>query len=278
MAFYDKEKILEEANSLMVIEYLGVDYITKGSYVYIKCPGHLERLGKEDANFGNCVLTEKGYHCFACNVTVNMIDMVKEIEECDYAEALGIIGDALGGRNNYIISGEAVYSESREKTLSQYDFELLGLKSNVSIDEIAFVSNNKKMIIEEGYIPKIPDNCKDNDLYFATKHKSYSLRLLKNESPSLYYSIVKNKAKESMDKYQYMIDNVCNRNSEKSSILLPLSNGELSEEVLYDLRNAYRDMYNRCKEIYIEIDNELCDEKSTSDEEPNKIPNYNLFE
>lgn len=280
MAFYDKDRLLEEATSLMIVEYLGVDHIAKGGYVYIKCPGHLDRLGKEDAHFGNCVLTEKGYHCFACGITVNIVQMVREIQDCDYPEALGIIGDALGGRNNYTLSGTSIPNLEANKQLVQSDLELLGLKPNISIDEIHFISNDKKYISNEGYIPKIPPNDIANEIYLATTHKSYSLRTLRIEDPCVYYTLIKNKAKEAMDKYQFMMDVVCDRTSKESILLLPLcQSGELDDEIIYDFKHLYMDMYNRCKEIYMEIDAEMCGDVSNEViEEPPKIPHYNLFD
>ena len=71
---------------MMLVEFLGIDHEIKGSYTYIKCPGHLKRVGKVDNNFGNCILTEKGYHCFACKggTTVGLIDMVQELQDCEH--------------------------------------------------------------------------------------------------------------------------------------------------------------------------------------------------
>lgn len=281
MAFYDRERLLEEATSMMLIEFLGVDYETKGSYTYIKCPGHLKRMHKIDNNFGNCVLTEKGYHCFACNggTTVGLIDMVQELQECEYVEALEVIGDALGGRKNYRISGDEISTYEVNKTLSKSDFELLGLASSVTVDEIQFTSNDKKYIVENDCIPKAPPQISDAEIYLAVTRKSYSLISLRNDSPEVYYSFIKQKAKEAMDKYQFMMDVVCERSSKESSILLPLCKTDsLEDEVLYDYKHLFMDMYNRCKEIYMEIDDDMCGNTPVEIVEEPKIPKYNLFD
>lgn len=281
MAFYDKNRLLEEATSMMLVEFLGIDHEIKGSYTYIKCPGHLKRVGKVDNNFGNCILTEKGYHCFACKggTTVGLIDMVQELQDCEYVEALEVIGDALGGRKNYRISGDEISTFEVNKTLSQSDFELLGLSSSVSIDEIQFISNDKKYIVENDCIPKGTPNIEDIETYLATTRKTYSLRTLKIDAPEVYHTLIKRKAKEAMEKYQFMMDVVCDRTSKESAILLPLcEKTDLEDEVLYDFKHIFMDMYNRCKEIYMEIDDDMCGKIIQEIEEDIKIPNYNLFD
>lgn len=277
MAYYDQERLNEEANSQIIADYLGIESEIKGSRTWIKCPGHFARMGKEDRNFGNCVLTEHGYHCFACNKIIHQTQMVMEFADCDYNEALGIIGDALGGRENYLLSGDVLKQHTIEKALSAEDLELIGLVPNVSIDIVESLSNDKKQIVQDELIPVIPSTGSqfDFELYCATTHKSYSIRLLKNEDPETYYRLIRQKAKESMDKYQKMIE-ICERSSEQSKILLPLcETNELNEEVLYDFKHLFMDMYNRCKEIYFENGAEETEEAPTI-EEP-KIPKYNLF-
>ena len=288
MAFYDKDRLLEEANAQMVAEYLGMEMQYKGGNIQIKCPGHLKRLGKEDNNFGSCVLTEKGYHCFACHKTVGLINMVIEVEDLEnrsdemtssdiFNEALGIIGDALGGREIYKIYGQTDIAEERTKTLSVEDIALLGLKSNTVIDIIETVSNDKRIICEEDFIPKIPNtgDVFDASTYLGVTRKSYSLRLLKNEDPIAYAKIIKKCAQKAMDKYQEMI-NACEHTSEKSDIFNLISTGT-KDELLYDFKHIYMDMYNRCKEIYMETEVPEEDNEPLMPEPP-KIPRYNLFD
>lgn len=283
MAFYDKDRLLDEANAQMVAEYLGMDMLYKGNTIQIKCPGHLKRMHHEDQNFGNCSLTEKGYHCFACHKTVGLIQMVMEYEQIDdYAEALGIIGDSLGGRENYLISGDVQIREATSKVLSNEDLELLGLKANVSIDYIESVSNNKKMLVSEELIPKIPNTglTFDAQTYLGTTHKTYSIRLLKNEDPEVYYTLIKNKAKEAMDKYEFLLETVCKKANKEFNFLSPIfgKSEEKNEELLYDLKNMYMDMYNRAKEIYMDIDENDCGNVEVQQPEEITIPHYDLFD
>ena len=60
---YDIEEILDNVTGREVAEYFGLDIVHRGAYDFIHCPGHFERLGKEDTRANNCILTEYGYHC-----------------------------------------------------------------------------------------------------------------------------------------------------------------------------------------------------------------------
>ena len=79
-----------------VADYIGMEVVKRGANLCIRCPGHEKRLGKPDNNIGNAVLTQRGYRCFACDTFVNMVNMVREYEGCNYWDALNIIAKAAG--------------------------------------------------------------------------------------------------------------------------------------------------------------------------------------
>ena len=85
--------LVDNADSLSVATYIGME-VQRGRR--IRCPGHMKRLGKEDNHIGNAVLTPKGYHCFACDITVGMIDMVQEFLGCGKLEAMKCIAESMG--------------------------------------------------------------------------------------------------------------------------------------------------------------------------------------
>ena len=208
----------------------------------------------------------------------NLEEKSDEMTKADiFNEALGIIGDALGGRENYMISGQSDFLEERIKALSVDDLALIGLKPTTIIDIIETASNDKKIICEEDYIPKIPNTgvIFDASTYIGITRKSYSLRLLKNEDPSAYAKLIKKSAKEAMNKYQKMIDS-CEHTSDNSSIF-DLIKTEKKDELLYDFKHIYMDMYNRCKEIYVETE-DTDDFIENKEPEEYHVPNYNLFD
>jgi hypothetical protein len=287
MAFYDKERLLDEANARMVAEYLGMDMQYRGSIINIKCPGHKRRLGRESGSYSACMLTEKGYHCFACNKQVSLINMVIEYEDLDekfpnpadaFQEALGIIGDALGGRNLYTLDGDAELAEERSRALSADDLKIIGLEQAAAIDMIETVSNDKKSITSDGLIPKIPNTGMSFDAatYLGVSHKTFSVRVLKNEDPVAYNHLIKKAAKAAMEKYKNMID-ACEHTSPKSKIFnIIKSQDKTNDEILYDFKHIYMDLYNRSKEIYMEVED--TEENVSMSEEIVEIPRYNLFD
>ena len=72
--YYDIQAIANNCDTEVVANAIGME-VSKGK---IRCPGHLDRLGKYDNRISNAVLTKNGYHCFACGCSVNVFNMVME--------------------------------------------------------------------------------------------------------------------------------------------------------------------------------------------------------
>lgn len=270
MAYYDGERILADADTVDVAEYIGLDVIHRGKNNLIKCPGHLKRLHREDNNFGSCILTDHGYTCFACGTSVSLLDMVCEVKSCNKNEAYGIIADSLGGRDQYVISGNVDTSNiERHKILHNEDLELLNISPIIRYDEIGFIDNSKSYIKDCGYFVQYDQFNMRASYFLATKSHSISLKTLLNEAPEIYYTLIKNKAYEAMKKYQNCMDNV---QSFKKYV-------SLDESVLYNLKIKFKTMYQRCKEIYEEIEDSKCiSEKVKKETEEDLIPDYDLFD
>ena len=280
MAYYDGEKIIEDADAYTVAEFLNMETLRRGKNIQIKCPGHLKRLGKIDTNFGSCMLTEKGYRCFACGVTISMVQMVCEYANVDTNEAFGIIGDALGGREQYIKNGKATDGHYETvRILPAADLEILNISPSVSFDSIFFMDKSKEYIKTCDFSVKPDQYNLEADYYLATKNCTISLKSLLNDCPKLYYTLIKNKACEGMERYQKAIDEICNRQHEASKLLMPLCDGKLDDEVIYDIKTKFTSMYERCQEIYDEIDIDDCIQSMVK--VPQKkviIPEYDLFD
>ena len=277
MAFYDEERILEDADSLSVAEYLGLEIRNAGKRHQIYCPGHLERLGKVDSRMGSCYLLEdgsriKGYHCYACDKTVSLPNMVMEIEDCDYKEALGIIADSIGGREHYMTSGSGKDFEEREKILSEQDLKVIGLLTAVSFDSVMNAYSSKEEIQE---VNKKNQESDDEDVahitlsaktdtsasletptYLAVHHQTISLKSIFQEDPEFYYYLVRTKAKESMDKYKAWADCLNNPESKEYELLkysLDYIDIEFDSEAVYDFEQIFNKLYAKSKEIFLSI-------------------------
>ncbi len=272
MAFYDEERILEEADAEAVFEFLGLEIRRSGSRRQIYCPGHEKRLGKPDRKMGSCFITPKGYHCYACDVTVNLVNAVMEIEDCTYKEALGIIADSLGGRELYTTSGKKEASET-EKILKEDDLKLIGLVPTVSFDIPANVFASKEEINEYNKTlnvdetaerkpllsPKL-DAYSSDDTYLGVYHQNVSLKSVFQESPMDYYYLVKTKALEAMEKYKAYLDGFEDPKSvetTKLELLIKIAGQDFNDGVLFDFKTIFREWYNRSKEIYLSITPEM---------------------
>lgn len=287
MAFYDEERILEDADAVSVAEYLGLEIRRAGSRHQIYCPGHLERLGKPDTRMGSCYLTAKGYHCYACDKTVNLPNMVMEVENCSYKEALGIIADSLGGRDLYTISGKREFEEN-EKILSESDLNLIGLTSTISFDIVQNCCSSKEEVLEQNaknqeseddeirrmsLSPKADPNLEPGiPLYLAVHHQTVSLKSFFQETPEDYYYMVRNKAKETMEKYKSWITALETDGDEKFEALkavLGYINVECDDSTIFDFKQIFTDFYARAKEIYLSITPQMAGEV---EEEVQEVP------
>ena len=85
MVYYDSGRINEALDVDDVIEKLDLETQWRGSYRFIKCPEHKARTGFEDNNFGNCIVSERGYHCFACGAHGNLLNLIKNV--CNNTES-----------------------------------------------------------------------------------------------------------------------------------------------------------------------------------------------
>ena len=99
---YDANRIIEDADPFEVVQATNIEWQKKGKNVFIRCPGHLNRIGKEDQHVNNAWLTKHGYFCSVCGVAVNTVSMVMEARNCTYREALEFVADLNGGRELYV--------------------------------------------------------------------------------------------------------------------------------------------------------------------------------
>lgn len=275
---YDKRRLLEEATGFSVAEYLGMDVVKRGKYYFIQCPGHMKQMGKYDRVKSNCILTNKGYKCYACGAEGNVITMVQEYYEyilgtpIPFAEVLGIIGDSLGGRKQFLISGEEV--NVQQIHLSKQDYELIGLSQTYYFDEIVNATRNKT---DDTLLYKKSKDFETSGIYLVYEKGKISMVTLMNECPELYLSLIRQYSKTAAQKYKRLINDYCNRDSSKVRELKEYSeNGIIEDEILIGLRKRFTEKYNRAMEIYNEAcceDEEMADTTDFVESEDHKDSN-----
>lgn len=250
--YYDIDEILENVTGREVAEYFNLDIIRKGSNDYIHCPGHLERLGKEDYKAGNCVLTEHGYHCFACHETVGILRMIEEIEGCSKYEAIGIAGDIAGGRELYQISGEDIDSMDIQKKerLGSEDLKFIGLlkfkrrayfpKQVITYEQTQTV--DKKMSnITKHYINGENGDL-DTEYLLCERKKKFGINQLYQDDYDAYCILIRNKALETIRKYRELLEVFCKPSIYQSMLqqILPYNMQSLKNEYMLSLNHAYK--------------------------------------
>ena len=241
----DKNELLNIDNiALMVIKYLGQEYVQKGNYTFIHCPGHEKILGKVDENIGNCYLTSHGYHCCACNETKNVFDMTMEILNCNFAEAIKIVADAAGGAE--LFETDSIQIKEKQMPLSYEDLELIGLKNN---NEMPILNGSDREEFDEDYICS---KTEDGEYLIYNKGQALSLIELFKTNKDIYNKLIVRKSREAMKKYQLALDAFCERDSKKADIVFELMSvdNSLSNKDLVGIKNAFQKKYWKSKEIY----------------------------
>ena len=246
---YDVEALLDEADSLSVANYLGMEVVKKGSNYCIPCPGHEERLGKPDRKIGNCILTPKGYHCFACCERVGLINMVMEYTGCQYKEALTIIGDACGGAELFVKNGQI----RKKQPLSQNDLTLIGLKPYCGKTIYETINSCK-------YITEVPKNMQyteteKGELLVTGRKEGFSLEMLFELDEKSYNSLILRKSQEAIAKYEAAIKNFGFRDAPGANTVYELLNedGCLQGDCFTILQKTLQTRLWRAQEIYEEF-------------------------
>lgn len=230
----DKRSILEESTGMMVAQYFGLDIVSRGSRNYIKCPGHVDRLGREDKNIGNCVLTEKGYHCYSCNKSVDTIGMVREIANCEFADALKILADMCGGEKYF-----SVDNNQQEIDVPFKNVSFLGMQNpNKCLCIVDVCTDYPDSDIYP--LSKYTYQEKDGLYYVYKKQRSPLLNMLNKDEKTL-----KKLLKKFTEKYKTENENAlleCSRESNSAPLIYDMfeQNGELSETTICKLQNYFQ--------------------------------------
>lgn len=257
--FYDIDEILDNITGRDVAEHFGLEIIHKGAYDFIHCPGHIDRLGKEDRKANNCVLLEHGYHCYACGETVGILRMIEEIEGCSKYDAIGIAGDIAGGRELYQTNDGCSHETVKKERLCSNDLKFIGLlqfkKKPYFPENVTFDAQNEELReSKEVDIIKSYTNGENGDLdteYLVCRRKKHlGLSQLYRDDYEAYCFLVRNKALETAKKYQKLIQLWCTSNpySQMMQKVLPYN--------MQSVMNEFRHCINHAHQIYLRFQQE----------------------
>lgn len=85
--------VLKEAfadDPVSLLDEIGLEYSFRGKRLEVLCPFH------SDTNIGNAVIKDGYFHCFACGSSSDVIELVKQTENCNFGRAIQIIAGVYG--------------------------------------------------------------------------------------------------------------------------------------------------------------------------------------
>lgn len=89
------DAISDAVNMQELVQELGIPFKVIGANMCIICPKH------NDKSFGSCIVFEKNIFCFACSESMNAIDLVMEVNNCNFMDAVRFLSDFYGLQLNF---------------------------------------------------------------------------------------------------------------------------------------------------------------------------------
>lgn len=232
---FDLDYLNESADSREIAEAIGMETRRKGKYVFCECPSHKKILGREDHNLGNCILTNHGYHCFACGANGSVFDMVMDFKNCSFFEAVKIVAGLTGG--DFTINDEK--KEVKRQPFSQDDLELIGLQSfaNPKSNAGKEVIGVSKCRPESGVFFRKGD---EYVLYSSTKR--ITLNQLFAEDEKLYYQLIIDNAQNALEDHRILLQAFEDRGNPAYAEAMELLSdmGALNAKTVAEMKNVIR--------------------------------------
>ena len=209
---YNRSEVLAHADAEAVANALGIPIKRHGRFKQILCPGHMEYFGKPDTSYGNCVLTEKGYHCFACNRSVNVFDMVMETKGCSFHDALEFVAGVSG------VEGEEISGKSgkKSKKVKRFRNPLFNKDELALIGIAAFgretpikqevLKEDAKNPINKHELHRFRLSDESHGMLEMSNEKYFSLYDLETHDFDTFFEMLRGKMKEAMNKRNEAIE------------------------------------------------------------------------
>lgn len=219
----DVRKLMDAADAETVAEYMGMQVVHKGRYNYIKCPGHIHRLGKEDTHIGNAVLTRRGYRCYACGEFVPLPQMVMEYMQCSKADAYSIIAKAMGGEFLFDDAADTKQLKFPALRLTEREAAVLGLYPQFQVT--VKPTSESDAAITDG------------------------LFRLYRENAHLYYKLIYSKSDEAYKTYKEMKAKYADRSASQAYMIQELLGPSFNSSVYGQISRELDDRMEICSRI-----------------------------
>jgi len=192
----------------MVAKAIGMDIQDDDHYgkrkVSVLCPGH------NDRHHGSCYLTQTGCHCYVCNKSFDIFEMVMLHCGINFPEAAGMVADLCGGRERFLIE-DAGYTEDEDddivtggaKIISRSDMQLIGIFNNpVYVAREVVPSWAEPERAQGARHTWYPGDIDDPDGDYVVIEECAArdpLRDLRREEPQEYFRLIRDKAWEALE-------------------------------------------------------------------------------
>ena len=230
---YNIDLLIETADPQIVAEAIGLRVERKGKNVFCQCPSHRKMLGRDDSKVSNCVLTPRGYHCFACGAKGNVVHMVMDHYNVPFVKAVKTVASITGG--NFEINNEKTV---KKQPFSAEDLALIGITSIANPDgdagkEIIGVFKSRP---ETGVFFRRGD---EYVLYSSAKRITLNDLFLENED--VYYELIEKNAKISLEKYRTLYNSFNDRGGETFGKIFNILSvdGKVDGALMSEIKNAF---------------------------------------
>lgn len=210
---YNMDRIEGMVDIVTVAEHLGLDIQQKGKLPSILCPCH------EDKHFGSCFLKNNRFNCYSCHAHGDAVELVIAVKKITFREACEYVCSIYGEATDFQNIGE----KPKKKGLDEDDLELIGLSKGdrvysdvgffdfeIDAQEVVDRAENKRQMKVE-WTPfgdeEFEKGAKTYGTYRVMRLQCADpLQELLEENEDAYWFMISEKARESAQKYQDMID------------------------------------------------------------------------
>lgn len=201
-----KEEIREAADPVVVARAVNMDIeddsaisLDSRRRISVLCPGH------DDHHYGSAFLMKDGCRCFVCNKTYDVFDMVRLQLNVGFEEAVGIVADICGGRERFF-TAEASPSSYMPRVIGNKDQKLIGIYDKPIYTVHSIVPAYAAPPIEKGFrhdwYPGDPTTDEEDYVVIEECVCKNPLQELCMQDPDEYRRLIRDKAGESLEKYQ----------------------------------------------------------------------------
>lgn len=199
----NKDVIKSRLDILSVADKMGLQTKRKGGYTWITCPCHRNFVGKDDNSPTNCIVNKDNtYHCFACNHSGDIFDMIMQYRNVSFKEAMEEAAEMAG------ISLDTINTKTQKPAfLTASDFELLGLTNDQSKHcDIVGCTPVKSSSTANKH--KLALFRKEDNYLLENSDASFSLYQLRKEDPETFYRMIYGKAEEQRQKIKDIVSDL----------------------------------------------------------------------